>query len=152
MNYYIIDEQGNKIDMGNNSLSLRMDCSNLNSRLGGNCIVVNEKTFRAVTFYSNLLGLDFTHKPQQNDRLAKEFKESKSIFFTSFSRCDDLYSNVMSQGFSTTKSNQELDWTLTKEEDDILISISFVEGDVYLYLISDTDTKISHFLQLEEEH
>jgi len=151
MNYYIIDEQGNKIDMGNNPLSLRTDCSNLNAGLGENCIVVNEKTFHAVTFYSNLLDLDFTHKPQQNDRLAKEFKEGKSIFFTSFSRCDDLYSIVMSQGFSTTKSNQELNWTLTKEEDDVLISISFIEGDVYLYLISNDDTKIAHFLALEQK-
>jgi hypothetical protein len=101
--------------------------------------------------YSRALGLEFTHSPTQNSRISSEQVANKSMFYTSFSNSETLYQEVKEMGFKSTKIDSELHWTLNKEEDDVLISVSYIEGDVYLYIIYDDEVKTDYFIRLQEE-
>lgn len=67
--FYIIDENKEIIDSGDNMLALRMSCQEMNQRLGGNCEVISENDYKNISWNKVYAGKQLHDLSEEHQKL-----------------------------------------------------------------------------------
>lgn len=91
-------------------------------------------------YISDLIGVELISTFEQNERITKECKEGKREFYKGFTFGDSISANLIYNGFKPySNSNDNYSNEYHKIINGYNITVSYIEGDVYLNIFLDND-------------
>jgi len=154
--FYIVNDSG-IVSSGERILDMSKLCSQMNMMTGNDdreYKIVSAREYKREKLlkkYTSIFGLNFIYKPYFNQRIITLTANGKIDFFVSKAFAErTLYSQAKNNGFNSINLNSDYNWSLYKTEDDILVELQYIEGDVYLTFIYDDEVKMHYFQQKKE--